>query len=39
MGLSLGFLVRWGLRYRLLWFWCLQEGLSYGSFGGLRVEA
>ena len=34
LGLSVGI----GLRYRLLRFWGLQVGLSYGSFGEFRVE-
>ena len=34
-----GFLVGLGLRHRLLWFWVLQVGPSYGSFGGVRGEA
>ena len=38
VGLTMGILVRLGLRYRLLWFWVLLVGLSYGSFGGFRVE-
>ena len=34
----MGVLARLGLRYRLLWVWVLQVGLSYGYFGGFRVE-
>ena len=36
--IPIGLLVSLGLRHRLLWFWVLQVVLSYGSFGGFRVE-
>ena len=38
VGFRLGFLVRLGLRYRLLWFWVFRWVFPMGSFGGFRVE-
>ena len=40
-GIRLGFLVRLGLRYRLLWFWIFSElflGFYLWVLDGFRVE-